>query len=86
MEETQRDYNEYITPVRSAGMVNQQQTLVCSIWRTPSGRDLYENFNFSRPPLDPHDPLASTFVEAGPSGHIIDRLIEQVVNPAATST
>jgi hypothetical protein len=86
MEDTQHDYDEYITPVQSAGMVNPQQTPVRSIWRTPSGRDLYEHFNFSRPPLDPHDPLASVVAEAGPSSQTIDHPIEQVVNPAATST
>jgi hypothetical protein len=64
-------------------MVNPQQTLVRSIWRTPSGRDLYEHFDFIQQPLDPHDPLVT---EAGPSGQTIDRPIEQVVDPAATST
>jgi hypothetical protein len=83
MENTQHDYNdEYMTPVWSTDMVNPQQTHVRSIWRTPSGRDIYEKFNFSRPPLDP---LTSAGAEAGPSGQTIDRPIEQVVNPVATS-
>jgi hypothetical protein len=79
MESTQPNFNdEYMTPVHSTDMVNPQQTHVHSIWRTPSGRDLYKKFNFSRPPFDP---LTSVGVEAGPSGQTIDHPIEQVVNP-----
>jgi hypothetical protein len=83
MENTQHDYNdEYTTLVQSADMVNLEQTPVRSIWRTPSGCDLYKHFNFSRPPLNP---LTSAGAEAGPSSQTINRPIEQVVNPAATS-
>jgi hypothetical protein len=47
MEPIQPNFNdEYRTPLCSTKMVNLQQTLVCSIWRTPSGHDLYEQFNF----------------------------------------
>jgi hypothetical protein len=43
MEPRQPNFNEeYTTPVRSTEMVDPQQTLVHPIWRTPSGRDLYE--------------------------------------------
>jgi hypothetical protein len=80
---TQQDYNDEHTPhVQYVGMVNPQQTLVRSIWRTPSGRDLYEKINFSRPPLDP---LTYAGAETRPSGQTIDRPIEKVVNPVASS-
>jgi hypothetical protein len=86
MEPQQPTFNEeYTTLVRSTEMVYPQQTLVRSIWRTPSSRDLYEKFNVSRPLFDP--PHISTIVgtDAGPSGHPIDRLVEQTVNTATTS-
>jgi hypothetical protein len=83
MEPIQPNFNdEYTTPVCSTEMVNPQQTHVRSIWRTPSGRDLYEKFNFSRPPFDPP---TSVGAEAGPSGQTIDHPIEQIVNTSTTS-
>jgi len=83
MESTQPNFNdEYMNLVRSTDMVNPQQNLVCSIWRTPSRHDLYEKFNFSWPPFDP---LASTGAEEGLSGQTIDHPIEQVVNPTIAS-
>jgi hypothetical protein len=36
MEDTQCDYDEYIAPISSVGMVNPQKTPIHSIWRTPS--------------------------------------------------
>jgi hypothetical protein len=63
-------------------MVNLQQTRVHSVWRTPSGCDLYENINFSRPPFEPS---TSTGAEAGPSCQTIDHPIEQIVNTSTTS-
>jgi hypothetical protein len=83
MENTQHDYNDpYTTLVQSTDMVNTQQTHVRAIWRTPLGHDIYEHFNFSQPPLDPH---TSVGVEAGPFGQTIDCPIKQVFNPTAMS-
>jgi len=59
------------------------QTIARSMWRTPSGHDIYEHFDFIRQPLDPNDPLAT---KARPSGQTIDRPIEQVIKPATTTT
>jgi hypothetical protein len=48
MESTPPNFNdEYTTPVSFTGIVNPQQTLVYSIWRTPSERDLYEKFKIA---------------------------------------
>jgi hypothetical protein len=66
-------------------MVDPHQTLVHSIWRTPSGRDLYEKINFSRPPFDPPHASTTTGAEAGPSGQPIIRPIEPTVNISTTS-
>jgi hypothetical protein len=82
MEPAQLDFSdEYTTPVCSTDMVNMQQTPILSIWITPLGRDLYEKFNFSRPPFDP---LTSIGAEVGPSGQTIDRPIKKVINHAST--
>jgi hypothetical protein len=86
MEDTQCDDDEYITLVQSIDMLNPQHTLFQSICKTPSGHDLYEQFDFIQPPLDPHYPFASTTTEAGPSDQTIDHPIEYVVDPATTST
>jgi hypothetical protein len=86
MEPIQPTFNEeYTTPIRSTEMVDPQQTLVCSIWRTPSGRDLYEKNNFSRPPFDSPHTSTSLGAEVGPSGQPIDRPIKQTINIATTS-
>jgi hypothetical protein len=43
MEPIQPNFKEeYTTPVHSDEMVDPHQTPVHSIWRTPSGQDLYE--------------------------------------------
>jgi hypothetical protein len=86
MEDTQHDCDEYETPFWSAGMVNPQQTHVHSIWRTPSGCDIYENCKFSRPSLESHDPVAFIVVEVGPFNQTIDCPIEKALNPTSTST
>jgi hypothetical protein len=50
MEPEQPNQNEeYTTHVHSTEMVDPHQTHVRPIWRTPSGRDLYEKFNLNRP-------------------------------------
>jgi hypothetical protein len=86
MEPIQLNVNkEYTTPVCSTGMVDLKQTLVCSIWRTPSGRDIYEKINFSQPPFDPPHAFVVVGAEEGPSGHSIDHLINQIVHMATTS-
>ena len=65
MEPIQPNFKEkYATLVRSIEIVHPHQNFVRSIWRTPSGRDLYEKFNFSRPPFDP---LTSVGDDAGSS-------------------
>jgi hypothetical protein len=66
-------------------MVDPQQNPIHSIWRTPSGRDIYKKFNFSRPPFDP--PHASTTVDAevGLSGQPINRPVEPTINIDTTS-
>jgi hypothetical protein len=74
--------DEFRTPICHTDTTDPHQTPARSIWRTPSGRDIYEHFDFIRQPLDPNDPLS---VEAEPSGQTIDRPIEHVVNPVATS-
>jgi hypothetical protein len=83
MESTQTNFNhEYMTHVCSTDMVNLQQTHVRPIWITPSRRDRYKKFNFSRPPFDP---LTFVGAEVGPSLQTIDCHIEKVVNPTTTS-
>jgi hypothetical protein len=75
MESTQPNFNnEYMNHVHSTGMVNPQKNPIRSIWRTPSGCDLYERFNFIQPPFDP---LTSVGVEVGPSGQTIDHPIKK---------
>jgi hypothetical protein len=83
MESTQPDFNDkYMNLIHPDDMVNPQQTPIFSIWRAPSGHDLYKKFIFIRPPFDP---LNSVGAEARPSDQTIDRPIKQVVNPTATS-
>jgi hypothetical protein len=66
-------------------MVDPHQTLVHSIWRTPSRLDLYEKNNSSRPPFDP--PHASTTIgaEAGPLGQPIICPDEPTINISTTA-
>ena len=78
--------DDFRTPVHPTDETNPHQTHARSVSKTPSRRDIYEHFDFIQQPLDPHDPLASTVVEAVPSGKTIDRPIEQVVDHATTST
>jgi hypothetical protein len=75
--------DDYRTPIRPTTTVDTHHTPAHSVWRTPSGRDLYEHFEYIRQPLNPHDTPA---VEAGPSGQTIDHPIEQVIDPTVTST
>jgi len=48
MEPEQPNQNEeFTTHVYSTEMVDPHQTHVLPIWRTSSGRDIYEKFNFN---------------------------------------
>jgi hypothetical protein len=47
MEDTQRDYDDYITPICYVGMENPQYIPIHSIWRNPSRHDIYEHFDLS---------------------------------------
>jgi hypothetical protein len=72
----------YRTHVHPTDTVDPHQTLAHSVWRNPSGHDLYENFEYIRQPLNPHHPPT---IEAGPSGQTIDHPIEQVIYPIVMS-
>jgi hypothetical protein len=74
---------------------DEYRTLVCpttkvvtnhmpshSVWRTSSGRNLYEHFESIRQPFHPHDPPSET----GPSGQTINHPIDQVINPTIASS
>jgi hypothetical protein len=73
--------DEYRTPVRSTIAVDTNPTPTRSIWRTSSGRDLYEHFESFRQPFNPHDPP----VETGPSGQTMNHPTDQVINPTVAS-
>ena len=51
---------EYRTPIRPGTAVNTNPTSSHSIWRTSSGRDLYEHFESIRQPFHSHDPPSET--------------------------
>ena len=74
--------DDFRTLVRPTNTIDPHQTPARSVWRNPSGCDIYEHFEYIRQPLNPHDPLAT---EARPSGQTIDHPIEQVIDPAITS-
>jgi hypothetical protein len=48
--------DEYRTHVHPTTVVDTNPTPSRSVWRTSSGRDLYENFESFRQPFNPHDP------------------------------
>jgi hypothetical protein len=74
--------DEYRTPVLPTTAVDTNPTPTRSVWRTSSGRDLYENFESFRQPFNPHDPP----VESGPSGQTMNHPIDQVIKPIIAST
>jgi hypothetical protein len=73
--------DEYRTPIHPTTAVDTNPTPAHSVWRTSSGRDLYEHFESIRQPFNPHDPP----VETGPSGQTMNHPIDQVINPTVTS-
>jgi hypothetical protein len=64
--------NEYRTPIHPTTVVDTNPTHARSVWRTSSGRDLYEHFESIRQPFNPHDPP----VETGPSGQTMNHPID----------
>jgi hypothetical protein len=74
--------DEYRTPIRPTTAVDTNPTPYCSIWRTSSGHDLYENFESIQQPFPPHDPP----VETRPSSQTMNHPIDQVINPTITSS
>jgi hypothetical protein len=71
---------EYRTPIRPGTAVNTDPTPARSIWRTSSGRDLYEHFESFRKPFHPDNPPSET----RPSGQTMSHPVDRVVNPTAT--
>jgi hypothetical protein len=63
--------DEYRTPICPTTAIDTNPTPSHSVWRTSSGRDLYENFEPFRQPFNPHDPP----VETGPSGQTMNHPI-----------
>jgi hypothetical protein len=74
--------DEYRTLVRPSTVVDTNPTPAHSVWRTSSGRDLYEHFKSFRQPFQPHDPHSET----GPSSQTTNHPVDQVINPTATPT
>ena len=52
--------DEYMTPVRPSTAVDTNPTPAHFVWRTSSGRYLYEHFESFRQPFHPHDPPSET--------------------------
>jgi hypothetical protein len=52
--------DDYRTPIRPTTAVDPNPTPAHSVWRTSSGRDLYEHFESIRQPFNPHDPPVET--------------------------
>jgi hypothetical protein len=52
--------DEYRTPIRPSMIVDKNLTPACSVWRTLSGRDLYEHSESFRQPFHPNDPPGET--------------------------
>jgi hypothetical protein len=74
--------DEYRTLVHTTTVVYTNPTPAHSVWRTSSGRDLYEHFESFQQPFNPHDPP----FESGPSGQMMNHPIDQVINPTIAST
>jgi hypothetical protein len=72
--------DEYRTPICTSTTIDTNPTPACSVWRTSSGRNLYEHFESFQQPFHPHDPPSET----GPSGQTMDHPIDQVINPTIT--
>jgi hypothetical protein len=72
--------DEYRTPVCPSTTVDTNPTPTCSVWRTSSGHDLYENFESFRQPFQPHDPPSET----RSSGQTMNHPVDQVINPTFT--
>jgi hypothetical protein len=72
-------YMGYTQPIfgEEYRVVNTNPTPARSIWRTPSGRSLYEHFESLRQPFHP-DNLPG---EAGPSSQTMSHPVDRVVNP-----
>jgi hypothetical protein len=68
---------EYGTPVRPSTATSISPTTARSIWRTPSGRNLYEHFDSIRHPFHPDGPPD----RAGPSGQTMGHPIDQIFRP-----
>jgi hypothetical protein len=68
---------EYGTPVRPSTATSISPTTARSIWRTPSGRNLYEHFDSIRHPFRPDGPPD----RAGPSGQTMGHPIDQIFRP-----
>jgi hypothetical protein len=68
---------EYGTPVRPSTATSISPTTARSIWRTPSGRNLYEHFESIRHPFRPDDLPG----RAGPSGQTMSHPVDQIVRP-----
>jgi hypothetical protein len=68
---------EYGTPVRPSTATSISPTTARSIWRTPSGRNLYEHFESIRHPFHPDDLPG----RAGPSGQTMSHPVDQIVRP-----
>jgi hypothetical protein len=64
--------DDYRNPIRPSTAVDTNPTPARSIWRTSSGRDLYENFESFRQPFHPHDPPGET----GPSGQTMNHPVD----------
>jgi hypothetical protein len=68
---------EYGTPVRPSTATSISPTTARSIWRTPSGRNLYEHFESIRHPFRPDDLPG----RAEPSGQTMSHPVDQIVRP-----
>jgi hypothetical protein len=73
----------YRTLVRPTDTVDPHKTPSGYVWKTPSGHDIYENFEYIRQPLNPHNPPTT---EVGPFDQTIDHPIEKVIDPNVTSS
>jgi hypothetical protein len=60
--------DEYRTHVHPTTAVDRNPTPSHFVWRTSSGRDLYEHFESFRQPFNPHDPPVETGL-----GHLVKR-------------
>jgi hypothetical protein len=74
--------DDFRTHVCPTDIVDPHQTPSLFVWMNPSRHNHYDNFEYIRQPLNPHDPLLA---KAGPSNQTIDRRIEHVIDTAVTS-